>query len=162
MVLYPEVQKRAQEEIDKVVGTDRLPDFQDRASLPYLEAVYRETMRLKPVGPIGVPHAATNEDVYKGYYIPKGKAMSQNPVKYPDPSAFKPERFLDSEGKLNDDTVTYAFGFGRRICPGRHFASGSSWIAMANILASFSIGKAKDAAGNPIDCEPDWYLAIST
>jgi len=168
MALYPGVQKHAQNEIDRVVGTDRLPDFNDRPSLPYLEALYREALRWKPVAPAALPHVSTNDDIFHGYYIPKGTliipniwAMSQNPEKYPDPSVFKPERFLDQEGNLNDDTVDYVFGFGRRICPGRHLASGSIWAAMANILASFRIEPAKDTAGNPIDIEPEWSYALS-
>jgi len=169
MVLYPEVQKRAQDEIDIVVGTDRLPDFTDRPSLPYLEALYRETLRWRPVVPPGVPHVSTNDDIFQGHYIPKGTiiianvwAMSQNPEIYPDPSAFKPERFFDQDGNLNDDTVDYAFGFGRRICPGRHVASGSIWAAIANILASFRIEPAKDAAGNTVKIEDIGWSCAST
>lgn len=67
MVLNPEVQKRAQAEIDRVVGTDRLPDFGDRVSIPYVEAVLRETMRFHPIAPLGVPHAGVSDDVYEGY-----------------------------------------------------------------------------------------------
>ena len=66
MTLFPEVQKRAQEEIDRVVGTDRLPDYDDRSSLTYVEAVYRETLRWRPTAPQGIAHATVDEDVYKG------------------------------------------------------------------------------------------------
>lgn len=53
MMNHPEVQRRAQEEINSVVGGQRLPDFEDRASLPYVDAVLRETMRWRPVAPLG-------------------------------------------------------------------------------------------------------------
>jgi cytochrome P450 len=53
MTLYPDVQKRAQEEIDAVVGTDRLPTHDDRPHLPYVEALYQEVLRWNPVGPLG-------------------------------------------------------------------------------------------------------------
>lgn len=53
MMLYPEVQERAWKEIDAVVGTERLPNFEDRLSLPYVEAVLRETLRWHPVFPLG-------------------------------------------------------------------------------------------------------------
>jgi cytochrome P450 len=53
MVLYPDVQKRAQAEIDSVIGTDRLPTFEDRASLPYVDAILRETLRWQPILPLG-------------------------------------------------------------------------------------------------------------
>lgn len=56
MVLYPEVQQKAQEEIDHVLGPNQLPDFSDRSSLPYIEAIVNETLRWQPVVPLGMPH----------------------------------------------------------------------------------------------------------
>jgi cytochrome P450 len=76
MALHPAVQKRIQDEIDRVVGTDRLPTFEDRPSLPLVDAVVRETLRWRPVVPLGVPHSANKDDVYKGYFIPKGRHIS--------------------------------------------------------------------------------------
>jgi len=76
MALYPATQKRAQEEIDRVVGTERLPDFEDRISLPYVEALLREILRWWCVVPQGLPHTATADDVYNGFYFPKGKSAS--------------------------------------------------------------------------------------
>ena len=90
MVLHPHVWKRAQAEIDAIVGTTRLPDFSDRSALPYVEAIIRETIRWHPVVPLGkitvltriilggfdsyagVWHATTGSDIYNDYYIPKG------------------------------------------------------------------------------------------
>ncbi|KIK87084.1 hypothetical protein PAXRUDRAFT_152429 [Paxillus rubicundulus Ve08.2h10] len=148
MMLNQEVQARAQAEIDRVVGTQRLPNFEDRPALPYVEALLREILRYRPVAPIGLAHATTEDDIYEGYYIPKGVtvmanvwAMSRNEVKYPNPTAFLPERFLKSDGTLNDDKFGYIFGFGRRICPGRHLADASLWCAIACILAVFNIEK---------------------
>ncbi|KIJ19367.1 hypothetical protein PAXINDRAFT_68976, partial [Paxillus involutus ATCC 200175] len=68
-------------------------------------------------------------------------AISHNEVKYPNPTAFLPERFLQSDGTLNDDNLSWIFGFGRRICPGRHLADASLWCAMVSILAVFTIQK---------------------
>jgi cytochrome P450 len=73
MATHPDCQTKAQEEIDSVIGTHRLPEFDDRSSLPYVEAVYREVMRWKPVAPLIIPHATTEDDVYEGYFIPKGQ-----------------------------------------------------------------------------------------
>ena len=72
MAKHPEVQRKAQAEIDRVVGSTRLPDFEDRPALPYLEAIYREVMRWSQVLPVAVAHASTEDDYYKGYFIPKG------------------------------------------------------------------------------------------
>jgi cytochrome P450 len=68
----PEARRKAQAEIDQVVGRDRLPGFDDRASLPYVEAFCREVMRWRPAMPMGVAHTTTEDDVYEGYFIPKG------------------------------------------------------------------------------------------
>ncbi|KAF9233022.1 cytochrome P450 [Melanogaster broomeanus] len=160
MVLYPEAQRRAQAEIDAVVGNDRLPTFEDRPSMPFLEATLRETLRWHPVAPLGVARQAREADSFDGYHIPKGAtvlpnvwAMTHDDVRYPDPNDFKPERFLNSDGTLNDDAVGYVFGFGRRICPGRHFADASLWAAIASVLAVLKIEK---PAGQ--FTEPKWIL----
>ncbi|KAG6886644.1 hypothetical protein C0992_002970, partial [Termitomyces sp. T32_za158] len=71
MLVNPEAQKKAQDEIDNVVGWNRLPDFSDRPNLPYVEAVFREVMRWRPVAPLGVPHSNSADDIVNGYYIPK-------------------------------------------------------------------------------------------
>ncbi|TFK75087.1 cytochrome P450 [Pluteus cervinus] len=155
LTLNPEVQRKAQEEIRQIVGTTRLPTLRDRPFMPYLEAIYRETLRWAPPPPLGVPHATTEDDVYNGYLIPAGTfimaniwAMTRNEKKYPEPELFRPERFLNPDGTLNDDDRVLAFGFGRRLCAGKHFASET--LAMAQILASFNLSKAKDENGNEI------------
>ncbi|EGN97613.1 hypothetical protein SERLA73DRAFT_75279 [Serpula lacrymans var. lacrymans S7.3] len=142
MVLYPHVQVRAQAEIDSFIGKERLPTFDDRHSLPYVEAVVRETLRWQPVGPLGATVVAN------------AWAMSRNEAKYPNPSEFIPERFFTAEGKLNDDKVNYAFGFGRRICVGQNLADAAVWAAVVSILAVFKLIKAKDDQGIEIDIEP--------
>lgn len=75
----PDAQKRAQEEIDRVVGRDRLPTYDDCESLPYTEAILREVLRWKPVSPIGVPHRVIDDDIYKGFLIPKGEYYNRGP-----------------------------------------------------------------------------------
>ena len=63
---------------------------------------------------------------------------------YPDPDSFKPERFINADGTLRDDPVlTSAFGFGRRVCPGRHFVDASFFIVVASLLSVFNIEKDK-------------------
>jgi hypothetical protein len=75
MITFPDVQKKAQSEIDRVIGSDRLPNYDDQLSLPYVTAVLREVVRWKPLVPLGLPHASKNDDIYQGYYIPKGKPL---------------------------------------------------------------------------------------
>ncbi|KAF8190471.1 cytochrome P450 [Pholiota molesta] len=151
MISFPDVQKKAQSEIDRVVGSDRLPNYSDQASLPYVTAVLREVIRWKPLVPLGLPHASKDDDIYQGFTSQKASLSQQE--KYKDPEAFNPDRFFDEKGDLNDDDVGYAFGFGRRICPGRHLGSASVWLAIATILSTFKIGKNKDSSGNELPLE---------
>ncbi|KAF7364916.1 O-methylsterigmatocystin oxidoreductase [Mycena venus] len=164
MAVNPSIQKKAQVEIDTVIGSHRLPEFEDRPSLPFIEALYREVMRWKPVLPLGVAHATSTHDIYNGYFIPKGTtvisniwAMTRDESIYPEPDRFNPDRFFTADGTLNDDDTVLTFGFGRRICPGRHSADAAVWAAMVSILATFNIAKAKDSAGNEIDIDLDNY-----
>ncbi|KAG1896663.1 cytochrome P450, partial [Suillus fuscotomentosus] len=138
MVLCLDVKKRAQSKIDSVVGKDRLPTFEDRASLPYLDAVLRETFRWQPISPLGIPHATSSDDTYDGYFIPKGAIIMYNTwsnmfltaFRHPNASRFIPKRFIDVDGALtNDDPAQYIFGFGRRVCPGRYTADTFVWSA---------------------------------
>src|SRR2546423_9232207 len=78
MTLYPSVQRKAHAEIDSVIGTSRLPTFADRKSLPYIDAIVKEVLRWHPVGPMGIPHMTTKDDVYENYFIPKGTLLLAN------------------------------------------------------------------------------------
>ncbi len=75
MAISPAVQRKAQHELDHVVGPERLPDHSDIASLPYIQAIELETLRWIPVLPLAVPHSALIDDVYNGYQIPKGSIV---------------------------------------------------------------------------------------
>ncbi|KAI5988963.1 cytochrome P450 [Pisolithus albus] len=162
MVLYPETQVKAQEEIDRVIGNDRLPEFKDRQNLPYVEAVFLEILRWHPINPILLPHKTTTADVFHGMYIPKGKAMTRNEKRYSNPAVFKPERHLTTRGTLAEGTSSPYFGLGRRICPGRHVANQSLWAAVVSILATLRIGKARDKAGHEVDFTPEFTTGIAS
>lgn len=149
MTAFPDVQVKAREEIDRVVGAGRLPSFQDRDRLPYVEAVVKETLRWHPLAPLGPPHMSDAEDEIRGYRIPKGaiimpsiKWFSADPKVYPDPESFRPERFLGPDPAPSP--YDYVFGFGRRICPGRLLADSTLFLTIAQSLAVFEIEKAVD------------------
>ncbi|KAJ7805524.1 cytochrome P450 [Mycena olivaceomarginata] len=166
MLANPETQKKAQLEIDSVIDKGNLPDFGDQEALPYVGALVQEILRWKNVAPFGVPHFLPVEDEYRGYRLPARSivlgniwAILHDEAMYPDPYAFKPERFL-LDGKLNPSVRSpqASFGFGRRICPGRHMAISSMWITIASMLAVFDITKAVDEHGQVI--EPSYeYLS---
>ncbi|EIW74019.1 cytochrome P450 [Coniophora puteana RWD-64-598 SS2] len=94
--------------------------------------------------------------------IHSNRAISHNPDKYPSPFSFSPSRFLDVDGSLLNNEPDYVFGFGRRICPGRHLAKNSLWSAIVRILAAFHVEKAHDAAGNAIEPDPEWTDGVTT
>ncbi|KAI0740350.1 cytochrome P450 98A3 [Earliella scabrosa] len=163
MAMFPAVQKKAQAELDAVVGRGRLPETGDRGSLPYTDALVKELIRWHIVTPIGVPHRAVSDDEYNGYLIPAGAtvlanvwAISRDPETYPDPEDFVPERFLDADGQLDvngKDPADFIFGFGRRICPGRHFAESSLFLICASLLWAFDIGPSVNEHGVPVPVE---------
>ncbi|KAK7037757.1 cytochrome p450, partial [Paramarasmius palmivorus] len=163
MAKHPQCQERAWREIDAVTGGDRLPNWEDRKSMPYLEAIYRECMRYRVALPLGVVHLSTEDDYYKDYFIPKGSlvfpniwAMTHDERVYVDPYKFNPERYFDSNGELNNDSTVLGFGFGRRVCVGKHFAEASLWLAIASVLTCFRVSPETDAEGNDIDI-PERY-----
>ncbi|KAH7337396.1 cytochrome P450 [Rhizoctonia solani] len=153
MALYPEVQTKAQQEIDAVVGSNRLPTFSDRPKLPYIERLLLEVLRWQPGIPLGAPHVCTEDNEYRGYLIPKGAivlgniwATTRQENTYPDAENFNPERFLDPKVPQ-----PLAFGWGLRICPGQHFFREMFFIEVALILATFNIEKFKDGDGKVVE-----------
>jgi cytochrome P450 len=72
MAMNPEIVRKAQNEIDTVIGLRRLPGFEDRGALPYCDAVFQEVMRWRPIAPLSIPHCTSEDDIYEGYFIPKG------------------------------------------------------------------------------------------
>ncbi|EJF63527.1 cytochrome P450 [Dichomitus squalens LYAD-421 SS1] len=165
MSLHSEVVEKAQTELMTVVGPKRLPDHSDRSDLPYVNAIVKECLRWQNAVPLCIPHAVLEDDEYDGYFIPAGTVVFPNswqvailhdPEMYPQPERFIPERFL-KEGKLDPDIrdpATVAFGFGRRICPGRYFAEAALFIQIARVLHVFDIGRPLDKHGEVIYIEP--------
>ncbi|CAL1708931.1 unnamed protein product [Somion occarium] len=163
MLAYPEVQRKAQEELDTVIGRGRMPTIADRDRLPYISACVREALRWRSLTPIGAPHQSVEDDWYDGYFIPKGTicianqwAMNSDPDVYgPDADEFNPRRHLDEHEHLtcpfpdtHDGHVSY--GFGRRICVGRHVANNGLFINMASLLWATTIMPTTDAQGKPV------------
>ncbi|KAK5128728.1 hypothetical protein LTR85_000061 [Meristemomyces frigidus] len=162
----PAVFQKARAEIDRVVGTDRLPSLADRAQLRYLDYIVEEVSRWRPLSPIGIPHRSTQDDVYNDMFIPRGTyvyynsyAMSRDPSIYRDAEAFSPDRYMPKEeGGAGEPFLSAPFGFGRRICVGRHLAQASVWIFAATLIATMDISKPADAEGK----EREQHLKFST
>ncbi|KAM0235931.1 hypothetical protein ACHAP5_009532 [Fusarium lateritium] len=166
MLLYPEVQRKAQYELDKVVGSGRMPTMDDEQSLQYIRACMKETLRWMPTTILGaVPHAVTQDDTYNGYLIPKGAGVLNNvwgihmdPERFPNPRQFDPERYRDDLQSLGDAAANpdaskrdqFTFGAGRRICPEIHVAERSLSLGMSRILWALNIEPALDKERNTI------------
>ncbi|TFK41783.1 cytochrome P450 [Crucibulum laeve] len=172
MLHYPDAMKKAQAELDSVIGHSRLPDFGDRENTPYITAVLKEVLRWQPATPQAVPHRLMQNDAYDGYaflagtvFVPNVWAMLHNEDDYPDPMTFKPERFLDSDNRINhqiQDPSVMAFGFGRRICAGMHIAEAIVWLTIASVLSSFDITPPIDDEGNKILPKLLYHSGISS
>ncbi|XP_049815469.1 probable cytochrome P450 304a1 [Schistocerca nitens] len=146
VVHNPEVMRKVQDELDAVVGRGRLPTLDDRPNLPYTEATLREVMRIRTVTPISVPHKAMEDTTLQGYTVPKGTvvitcliSMHMDGDLWGDPNNFRPERFLDTDGKLSKKDFTLPFGAGKRLCAGETFARQNLFLTFSTLLQNFSV-----------------------
>lgn len=146
-----------QTELDRVVGRDRLPTWEDEAALPYIRSLIKELHRWAPIGSLGVPHATSGEDTYQGRRVPQGTivfpnlpALSRDAAVYgADADLFRPERFLEDELHANASAAHpdfrrrdhFHYGFGRRLCQGIFVAEASLWIVIARVLWAFEISE---------------------
>ncbi|KAF8503337.1 cytochrome P450 [Russula emetica] len=176
MIAHPEMQKRAQDELDAVVGRDRIPAFSDAPNLPYIQALVKESLRWRPPLPLGIPHTTTEDDWYEGMFIPKGTICLVNlwqchhdPALYgPDAASFNPERFLDEHGRLipgpveTRDDGHSAYGFGRRACVGKHAANDSLFINIAMVLWAARLEPARDENGKEIPLDAMTPVDVGT
>lgn len=141
-------------ELDRIVGPSRLPVWDDEANLPYVRALIKEVHRWAPIGSLGIPHATSSDDTYRGYRVPKGTivfpnltSLSRDPDRYTDPDAFMPERFLDDDLNASASATHpdfrrrdhFHYGFGRRLCQGIFVAEASLYIVIARVLWGFDI-----------------------
>ncbi|KAH9165244.1 cytochrome P450, partial [Lactarius sanguifluus] len=160
MLVYPNVQARAHAELDEVVGRGRPPTFADLPFFPYIRAMVKETVRWAPTVPLGVPHASTMDDRYEGMFIPKGTICLQNMrVLNFDPEVFgsnaaefDPSRYLDEKGRVKvlmrgREEGHVSFGFGRRVCPGRHVAEATLAIDFATLLWAMRFERPEGSQG---------------
>lgn len=169
MLLFPEVAKAAQQQLDEVCG-DRLPTLEDQAQLPYIRACVKESLRWMPTAIVGVPHAVIRDDEYMGYKIPKGAgvmwnvwAIHMDSNRHPDPGRFDPSRYVHdtqtaAEAANNSNASRrdqFVFGAGRRLCQGMHIAERSLFLAIARLLWAFHFEQALDEDGNEIEVNAD-------
>ncbi|KAI9878768.1 MAG: hypothetical protein M1830_010570 [Pleopsidium flavum] len=160
---YPEIQKKAQDELDRVVGRHRLPTVEDEKNLPYCHAIIKEVERCHNPFWLGTPHYSTEDFTYNGKFIPKDTVivlntwtMHHDPNYYPDPFTFSPDRYIKDRmtsaesANLVDPYQRdhWMFGAGRRICPGMLLAEREIWLTISRMLWAFDMG---ELPAEPID-----------
>ncbi|EXJ86782.1 hypothetical protein A1O3_03736 [Capronia epimyces CBS 606.96] len=170
MLLYPEAAAKAQAEIDHVVGSDRLPTWEDEKDLAYVRALVKEVLRWRPVNKFGMPHCTSEDDWYEGYFIPKGSVVILNwwaihfdPKLYSHADEFDPSRYLNKPLPAADyinandpyERDHFTYGAGRRVCPGVHVAERSLYINIVRTLWGFNISKAVGTDGGIIEPETE-------
>ena len=165
----PEIQDQVHEELDRVIGHDALPTVDDRTRLPYTFACLAESMRYRTIGPLGVPHKASQDTEIGGYRIPAEAQVLGNiysihhdPRYWDSPHEFIPERFLPQEDGSMPPTLTgpayIPFGTGHRRCPGRRFAETTVWLHITRMLHKLRF---ETPDGAPLPEDEVFGLAIS-
>uniref|UniRef100_A0A671ENP3 unspecific monooxygenase n=1 Tax=Rhinolophus ferrumequinum TaxID=59479 RepID=A0A671ENP3_RHIFE len=183
LMKYPDVAEKLHEEIDRVIGPSRLPAIKDRLEMPYMDAVVHEIMRFINLVPLNVYHKATRDTVFRGYEIPKGTiiiptldSLLYDKQEFPDPEQFKPEHFLNENGKFKYSDHFKAFSaerlsdifspeilgvrccgriilpYGKRVCVGEGLARMELFLFLTAMLQHFRLKSLVDP--KDIDLSP--------
>ncbi|KAL2510800.1 Cytochrome [Abeliophyllum distichum] len=143
----PDILRRAQADIDTLLGKERLFDESDVVELPYLRCIVNETLRLHPAAPLLSPHLSSDECTIGGFNVPCGTILlvnawdiQNNPETWQDAEKFKPERWEGFEGGKNRLNL-FPFGWGRRACPGENLAIRVVGLALGSLIQCFDWDK---------------------
>lgn len=161
MITYPEIQTEVQDEIDRVVGREKLPCFSDRSKLPFTQACINEVLRHSSVSSMAPVYYATNTDITIGtFFVPKNTpvlvnyySVTRDKAIWQEPDSFNPNRFLDTDGNIRKDAVSkfYPFGVGARRCIGEHLGRMQIFVLFTNLLHTFRFEK---VPGEPVSMNP--------
>ena len=165
----PEIQARVHEEMDRIIGPDARPTVEDRTRLPYTFACLAESMRYRTIGPLGLPHKASQDTEIGGYRIPAGAQVLGNiysihhdPRCWDSPHEYVPERFLPQDDGSPSPALTgnafIPFGTGHRRCPGRRFAETTVWLHVTRMLHRLRF---ETPGGGPLPEDEVFGLAVS-
>ncbi|XP_044773598.1 cytochrome P450 2E1-like [Neomonachus schauinslandi] len=159
LMKYPEIEEKLHEEIDRVIGPSRIPAIKDRVEMPYMDAVVHEIQRFIDLLPSNLPHEANQDTVFRGYVIPKGTVVIPtldsilfDNQEFPDPEKFKPEHFLNENGKFKYSDYFKAFSAGKRVCVGEGLARMELFLFLSAVLQHFNLKSLVDP--KDIDLSP--------
>ncbi|NXE74874.1 CP2K6 protein, partial [Cochlearius cochlearius] len=166
MMKYPEIQKKVQEEIEQVIGSNP-PRIEHRTQMPYTDAVVHEIQRFANILPLNLPHETTADVTLKGYFIPKGTyivpllaSVLRDKSQWEKPDIFYPEHFLDSEGKFVKKDAFMPFSAGRRICAGETLAKMELFLFFTSLLQRFTFRPPPGVSISDLDLSPS--IGITT
>ncbi|KFV57101.1 Cytochrome P450 2K1, partial [Gavia stellata] len=160
MMKYPEIQKKVQEEIERVLGLNP-PRIAHRTQMPYTDAVVHEIQRFANILPLNLPHETTADVTLKGYFIPKGTyivpllaSVLRDKSQWEKPDIFYPEHFLDSEGKFVKKDAFMPFSAGRRTCAGETLAKMELFLFFTSLLQRFTFHPPPGVSVSDLDLSP--------
>ncbi|PKK33110.1 cytochrome P450 2K6 [Columba livia] len=166
MMKYPEIQKKVQEEIEQVIGSNP-PRIEHRSQMPYTDAVVHEVQRFANILPLNLPHETTEDVTLKGYFIPKGTyiipllaSVLRDKSQWEKPDIFYPEHFLNSEGKFVKKDAFMPFSAGRRICAGETLAKMELFLFFTSLLQRFTFHPPPGVSTSDLDISPSFGLTV--
>ncbi|NXV72319.1 CP2K6 protein, partial [Atlantisia rogersi] len=166
MMKYPEIQKKVQEEIEQVIGSNP-PRIEHRTQMPYTDAVVHEIQRFANILPLSLPHATTADVIFKGYFIPKETyvipllaSVLRDKSQWEKPDIFYPENFLDSEGKFVKKEAFMPFSTGRRICAGETLAKMELFLFFTSLLQRFTFQPPPGVSISDLDISPSIGITV--
>lgn len=159
LIKNPRVQQKAQEELDRVIGHERVITELDFPNLPYLQCIAKEALRLHPPTPLMLPHRSNANVKIGGYDIPKGSnihvnvwAVARDPAVWKNASEFRPERFFEDDVDMKGhDFRLLPFGAGRRVCPGAQLGINLVTSMIGHLLHHFEWGPPNGMRAEEID-----------